>query len=245
MAHYKTIIASDIHMPSPDNKSREFLSWLKNQTFDELILNGDIIDGRHIKLFGWWKRRHANRRKEVIEIAKENKVTIKYIVGNHDITIGKTAPRLCKEVEILIDMIYTSGNKKYYICHGHQFDKLEGKFTLRSKFTFCGGTFLYRLNRVYNNGRKRLWLGHRSLISSLKRMVKTLMVGWPFIFHKKLVRTCKAQKVQWIICGHLHRAEKIRIGRYDYMNSGDRIELCTVLVEKDDGKREIIHCKQQ
>lgn len=49
--HYKTIIASDIHIPSPDNKSREFLAWLKNQTFDQLILNGDIIDGWHIRLF--------------------------------------------------------------------------------------------------------------------------------------------------------------------------------------------------
>jgi predicted phosphodiesterase len=50
--HYKTIIASDIHVPSPDNKGKEFLQWLKNQTFDQLILNGDIIDGRHIRLFG-------------------------------------------------------------------------------------------------------------------------------------------------------------------------------------------------
>jgi len=54
------------------------------------------------------------------------------------------------------------------------------------------------------------------------------------------VKACKEKKTQGIICGHLHKAEKIRIGRYDYMNSGDRIELCTVLVENDDGKREII-----
>lgn len=51
MSHYKTIIVSDIHMPSPDSKSQDFLTWLEQQTFDQLIFNGDIIDGVHIKLF--------------------------------------------------------------------------------------------------------------------------------------------------------------------------------------------------
>jgi len=67
--YYKTIIASDIHIPSPDNKGKEFLQRLKNQTFDQLILNGDIIDGWHITLFGGWKRRHVNWRKDLIEVA--------------------------------------------------------------------------------------------------------------------------------------------------------------------------------
>ena len=136
--HYKTIIASDIHIPSPDNKGKEFLQRLKNQTFDQLILNGDIIDGWHIKLFGGWKRRHTNRLKDVIEIAQQQGVQIKYIIGNHDISIPKTTPRLYKEMEILPNMIYDTGKKKYYICHGHQFDKLEGKFTILSKITFIG-----------------------------------------------------------------------------------------------------------
>jgi len=69
--YYKTIIVSDIHIPSPDNKKKEFLAWLKNQTFDQLIFNGDIIDGRHIKLFGGRKERHTDRLKNVIEVAKQ------------------------------------------------------------------------------------------------------------------------------------------------------------------------------
>lgn len=240
MAHYKTIIASDIHMPSPDNKGKEFLKRLKNQSFDQLILNGDIVDGRHISLFGWWKRKHVNRRKEIIELAKKQWTKIKYIIGNHDIHIEKTIPRLRQEVDIAPDMIYTSGKKKYYICHGQQFDKLEGKFTTRSKITFCGGTFLYRFNRTFNELTKKLWWKYVSLIRKIKRIIKTLMVGWSSSFHKKLIATCKAKNVQGIICGHLHKAEKTPIGQYEYMNSGDRIELCTVLVQKADNKREII-----
>jgi UDP-2,3-diacylglucosamine pyrophosphatase LpxH len=216
------------------------LQWLKNQTFDQLILNGDIIDGRHIRLFGWWKRRHTNWIKDVIEVVKDKWAEIKYIIGNHDISINTTTPRLAKEIEILPDMIYESGKKKYYICHGHQFDKLEGKFTPWSKLTFCGGTFMYRLNRQHNTIRQKLWLKHRSLITSLKRWVKNLMVWWRSSFQRKLVKACQKNKTQGIICGHLHKAEKIRIGRYDYMNSWDWIELCTVLVEHEDHKRELI-----
>ncbi|MCX6823115.1 MAG: UDP-2,3-diacylglucosamine diphosphatase [candidate division SR1 bacterium] len=242
--HYKTIIVSDIHIPSPDNKGKEFLQRLKNQTFDQLILNGDIIDGWHITLFGGWKRRHVNWRKDLIEVAGNQGVRIQYIMGNHDINIQKIAPRLSKEVDILPDIIYDNGGKKYYICHGHQFDKLEGKFTPRSKITFCGGTFLYRLNRNYNDIRKRLGLKHQSVVSSVKRRVKNLMVGGRASFQKKLVKACQKNKTQGIICGHLHKAEKIRIGRYDYMNSGDWIELCTVLVETDEGKREIVKTRK-
>jgi len=240
LATYKTIIVSDIHIPSPDNKGKEFLQRLKNQTFQQLIFNGDIIDGRHIQLFGWRKRRHTNRWKDVIEIAEQQGVKIKYIIGNHDITIGKTTPRLHKEVDILADMTYTTGKKTYYICHGHQFDKLEGKFTPRSKISFCWGTFLYRLNRMYNDIREKCWFKHQSLVSSIKRRIKRLMVWGVHSFHKKLIKTCKEKKVQGIICGHLHKAEKIKIGKYEYLNSGDRIDSCTALVEEENGKREII-----
>jgi len=244
MVHYKTIIASDIHIPSPDNKGKEFLKWLRNQSFDQLILNWDIIDGRHIRLFGWWKRSHINRRKEIIELAKKQWTKVKYIIGNHDIHIEKIVPRLRQEVDIAPDMIYQSGRKKYYICHGHQFDKLEGKFTFWSQITFCWGTFMYRLNRTFNSRTKKLWWRYISLISRIKRIVKTLMVGWPFVFQKKLMKICKAKKVQWIICWHLHKAEQTKIGKYEYMNSGDRIELCTVIVETKDNKWQVIDTRQ-
>ena len=244
MAHYKTIIVSDIHIPSPDNKSREFLLWLKNQTFDQLIFNGDIIDGRHIKLFRWWKRRHVNWRKDVIDIVKTQGAKFTYILGNHDINVDKIAPRLASEVEIVQDMLYTSGKKTYYICHGQQFDRWENKLTIVSTISFCIGTFLYRLNRIYNNMRKKLWRKHRSLIASLKRIAKTVMVGWPALFHHKLIRKCKAKKVQGIICGHLHKTEISKVGRYEYLNSGDQIELCTALGETRNGKREIIDTRK-
>lgn len=238
--HYKTIIVSDIHIPSPDNKSREFLVWLKNQTFDQLIFNGDIIDGRHIKLFRWRKRRHVNWRKDIIEITKEQWAKFTYILGNHDINVNKITPRLAGEVEILQDMLYTSDKKTYYICHGHQFDRRENKLDFISTISFCIGTFLYWLNRVYNTMRKKLWRKHRSLIASLKWIAKTIMVGWPSTFHHKLINMCKTKKVQGIICGHLHKAEISKIGKYIYLNSGDQIELCTALGETRDEKRVVI-----
>lgn len=74
----------------------------------------------------------------MIELARKQKTKIKYIIGNHDINIDKTLPRLREEVDMLPDMMYETGKKTYYICHGHQFDRLEGKFTFWSKLTFFG-----------------------------------------------------------------------------------------------------------
>lgn len=69
------------------------------------------------------------------------------------------------------------------------------------------------------------------------------MVGGVHSFHKKLMKTCKEKKVQGIVCGHLHKAEKVKMGRLRYFNSGDQIELCTALVEDKQGKREIVETR--
>lgn len=240
MSHYKTIIVSDIHMPSPDSKSQDFLTWLEQQTFDQLIFNGDIIDGVHIKLFWWWKTKHENRLKDVIRIARHQWVRIEYILGNHEINVEKIAPRLADEVNFMPDKIYTSGKFRYYICHGHQFNKKEEKITPFSCLTFTGITIFYWINRLYNSIRTLFWLPYQSLISGIKPLGKKLLVGGRTRFEQKVIATCREKHVQGVICGHLHQAESSVIGWYTYLNSGDWIDLCTVLVEHENNDRELI-----
>jgi len=240
MSHYKTIIVSDVHMPSPESKNQRFLTWLEQQTFDQLIFNGDIIDGVHIKLFGWWKAKHEQRIKDVIRIARHQWVRIEYILGNHEINIKKIVPRLAHDVDILHDKIYTSGDTTYYICHGHQFNKKEEKITPFSCITFAWITVFYWINRCYNTIRNIFWLPYQSLISRIKPLGKRLLVGGRPRFEQKIIATCREKHVQWVICGHLHKAECSVIGGFHYLNSGDWIDLCTVLVEHENNNRELI-----
>ena len=42
--HYKTIVLSDIHLGTKGSKAKELVRFLKVNTADNLILNGDIVD---------------------------------------------------------------------------------------------------------------------------------------------------------------------------------------------------------
>lgn len=42
---YKTIIVSDIHLGTKDSQAKEFLKFLDEHPTEQLILNGDIVDG--------------------------------------------------------------------------------------------------------------------------------------------------------------------------------------------------------
>ncbi len=54
--HYKTIIVSDVHLGTNNSKAKELVRFLKKNTCERLILNGDIIDGWRLKKSGKWKK---------------------------------------------------------------------------------------------------------------------------------------------------------------------------------------------
>ena len=55
--HYKTIVLSDIHLGSKNSKAKEVLRYLRKNTCDTLILNGDIIDGLQLQKRAKWTKK--------------------------------------------------------------------------------------------------------------------------------------------------------------------------------------------
>jgi UDP-2,3-diacylglucosamine pyrophosphatase LpxH len=51
---YKRIIISDLHLGIKDSKSKQLLKFLNKNSCEELILNGDIIDGWALKRGSTW-----------------------------------------------------------------------------------------------------------------------------------------------------------------------------------------------
>ena len=49
--HYRTLVLSDIHLGTSHSKTEEVSHFLSHVDCDRLILNGDIIDGWHLKKF--------------------------------------------------------------------------------------------------------------------------------------------------------------------------------------------------
>ena len=63
--YYPTVVLSDIHLGTSHSKTIEVSNFLKSVNCDRLILNGDIIDGWHLRKAGTkkWQAKHTNNSK--------------------------------------------------------------------------------------------------------------------------------------------------------------------------------------
>ena len=114
------------------------------------------------------------------------------------------------------------------LVHGDEFDIATRYNKLISIAGDAGYDFLLFLNRWINRIRKVFGGNYYSLAAWIKARV-----------HK--AREAKKQKVDGIICGHIHHP-KIKVDDgIMYCNDGDWIESCTALVEQKDGKIELLH----
>ena len=120
--HYRTIIVSDLHLGAPDAKYKQLAEFLERHTFDNLILNGDIIDGIYLRFFNTRKVEYAKFLEKIINLV-DKKCKITYLIGNHDLDRHKKLSINRDSIEIKTNMIYQSGDKRYFICHGQQLDE--------------------------------------------------------------------------------------------------------------------------
>jgi UDP-2,3-diacylglucosamine pyrophosphatase LpxH len=67
------------------------------------------------------------------------------------------------------------------------------------------------------------------------------MVGSPQKFKRKVKSLLMRKKCTGLICGHFHKPADYMIDQFHYLNSGDRLEQCSILVETEDNKRSIVY----
>ena len=112
--HYKAIVISDVHLGIAGSKAREIIRFLKYNTCDTLILNGDIIDAWELKKYGSWKVKHTRFFKAVLKMMEENNTKVIYLHGNHDDFLDTIIPLTIGNLSIQMDYIYESNGKKYF-----------------------------------------------------------------------------------------------------------------------------------
>lgn len=89
---YKTIVVSDVHLGTKGSKAKELVRFLRKNTCERLILNGDIIDFWQLKKSGKWKKKHTRFFKEVIKMMQKFDTEVIYIRGNHDDLLDNFMP---------------------------------------------------------------------------------------------------------------------------------------------------------
>ena len=171
--HFKTIILSDVHLGTSGCKAKEVAHFLKKNSCDKLILNGDIIDGWQLKKFGSWKKHHTKFFKRIIQMIENYKTEVIYLRGNHDDFLDQIIPLKIFKIAIQRDYIHESFGKRYYVVHGDVFDSVTSEMKWIAKLGDIGYTLLLWINQQYNNRRKRKGLPYYSLSKVIKSKVKS------------------------------------------------------------------------
>ena len=243
MTHYRTIVISDIHLGSKGCQHELVNNFLKMNTSDLLILNGDIIDAWKIQQNKWSFSKGQNKVLRRILKISMSKTAVVYVIGNHDDFFRTLLPYKFEFGRIRLvnqcDHIGLDG-KRYLVTHGDLFD---GVTRMHRWLSFLGDKaydFMLSMNRVWNFSRKILGFKYWSLSQYLKMKVKKA-VDFIYEFEDNLSGYCKSKGYDGVICGHIHTPEIKQLQGVTYMNSGDWVESCTALVETVDGEWKIIH----
>lgn len=238
--HYKTIVISDVHLGASGSKTKQLVRFLKQNTCELLILNGDIIDGWQLQRSGKWKRKHTRFFKIILKMIDRYKTKVIYIRGNHDDFLDQILPLRIGNLSICREYIYESAGKRFYITHGDIFDSITTKLKFVAKLGDIGYNLLLWLNKRYNQYRAKKGLPYFSLSQKIKAKVKTA-VSHIDDFEKELANFARLKNCDGVICGHIHQPAMKEIEGILYYNSGDWVESLTALTEDFNGNWELVH----
>ena len=236
---YRSVWISDLHLCSRDCQADMVHSFLSSIKCDYLYLVGDIIDVWALRRRWHWPNAYNEVMHKLLKRSRKGARVI-YIPGNHDEFFRGFVGYRFGEVKIVDRAIHeTADGRRFLVMHGDEFDAVV---RCRPWLTHLGD-WAYRqtvvLNRLVNAVRR--WLGkpYWSLSGAIKRKVKQA-VKYLNHFEEVLTLEARRQNVDGIICGHIHAPAMREIDGVLYCNTGDWIEHCTALVEKENGELELI-----
>ncbi len=238
---YKTIVLSDIHIGSKFSHTVEAMNFLKENSCEKLILNGDIIDGWHlVRNRKRWKHMYNSFITLMLDIQRDTEII--YIRGNHDDFLDNVAPFTYGNFSILRNYIHESMGRKFFVFHGDMFDNVTSNIRWMSKFGDKLYSLLLQINRHYNDYRRRHGKEYFSISKLMKDKVKRY-VSRMSSFDKNIVEIARKHNCNGVICGHIHQPEKKYIHDILYINSGDWIESLSAVTEDFDGNWNVSHIK--
>jgi len=202
--HYKYVILSDIHLGSTDSNPKKVEKFLKSISYDELILNGDIIDGWKIKRGGILRKKEIDLLKYFLKISKSKKIT--YLRGNHDDFLDHVIPIMLGDITVTDQYDIKIGDKSYYIIHGDIFDKITKELKWIAQIGDIGYTILIKINKLANRIRRLQNKPYYSFSKEIKVKVKKA-VNYISDFENNLADLANSKGYDGIICGHIHHAE--------------------------------------
>jgi len=236
----KTLFMSDIHLGMVDSKAVQAAHMLRHCECEQIILNGDIVDGWALKGGAKWQPEHTHFVRTVLKKMEKEGTEVIYLRGNHDDILERFLPLKIAGLSLKDEHIHQTPYGDYLVVHGDGFDHVTVNHVWLAKVGSVGYNLLLKVNRIYSA--YRLWRGKEPF--SLSRWVKGKVkqaVGFVGRYEEQLQNLARWKNCKGIICGHIHTpADKI-VGDVHYLNSGDWVESMTAIVEHLDRTFEVIN----
>ena len=208
----KRLVVSDVHIGSKYYKAEAFTELLQTIEYDQLILNGDIIDLIKAPVF----TKRALKLFKSIDSSKE----IIYIIGNHDRAFSGFVGESLMGVKFVERYEFTENQRTFRIEHGDSYDKDWIRYGFWIKFV----SILQDALEHYFNVDLTSWLLNRKIKKrKLKRIWELLDLN---------------TDVDVLITGHTHIPEAvIWVNENEqiktYVNCGDWISHSTYVIIDD------------
>lgn len=239
MKSYRTLFISDIHLGTRACQAEMLLDFLREHEADTIYLVGDVVDFWRIRRGAVWLQSHNDVIQKLLRKVRKGSRII-YIPGNHDEGIRDYVGQKFGGIEIERDAVFeTAAGRKYLIIHGDEFDVVVRYAKWLAFLGDRGYTLALWFNWPLNFVRRQFGLGYWSLSGYLKHRVKTA-VNFIGDFEKSLSDEARRRGVEGVICGHIHHAASRQMDGVHYLNTGDWVESCTAIGEREDGTFEMI-----
>jgi UDP-2,3-diacylglucosamine pyrophosphatase LpxH len=228
----KYLILSDIHLGIKDSKTKELLKFIDKYNPENIILNGDIIDGWAIHRGSKIKKNHIKVISKLFNLSNKTKIT--WVRGNHDDFLENFINLSIGNIHVVEDLIIEINNKKYYVFHGDLIDIFITKYKWLAHIGSIGYDLALFVNRIYNKYRNLRGFKYYSISIKLKNSIK-FATNYINNFEETAVNIAISKNCNGVICGHIHNPEIRKINNIDYINSGDWIENMSAIIIEHNG----------
>jgi UDP-2,3-diacylglucosamine pyrophosphatase LpxH len=234
----RTAWISDVHLGTQGSNAYALLNFLRDYEQETLYIVGDLIDIWHLRRGIYWPQHHNDVIQKILRKARKG-TRIVYIPGNHDELISGFYGAY-GNITIQKHAIHrVADGRRMLVIHGHELDTVVQNVKWLALVGDIGYQFLLSLNPAINFWRRRFGLGYWSLSAYAKKHVKDA-VNFIGRFEEEIVRYATKFSVDAVVCGHIHNAAIRKFGNVAYYNCGDWVETRSVLIERYDGRIELV-----
>jgi UDP-2,3-diacylglucosamine pyrophosphatase LpxH len=240
ITRYRTIFLSDLHLGARGCQAALMLDFLRHNEADTYYLVGDIIDGWRLRGGWYWPQAHNDVVQKLLRKVRRGARMV-FVPGNHDEFARQFFGLSFGGIEIKRNALHvTADGRRFWITHGDEFDVV----VRHAKWLAFFGDWAYEvailLNTHFNQIRRALGFSYWSFSAWAKLRVKNA-VNFIGAFERELAAEAKKRGVDGVICGHIHHPAIRDIDGVIYVNTGDFVESCSVVVEYDDGALEVVY----